>query len=144
MVVEDNSLRSINREFNPDNLRQTMDEFKNKTVGFEAEEWLSDDKNIALTDGKGNYNLLEYDSPGVYYAHTFYKDRGKTAVRLIQEMVRHIFDNYPVEVMKGLAPLTHLGARWITRKAGLKSHGVVHTVIGPCELFILTRKEYQE
>ncbi len=131
---------TISRTMDANELTNTMKELA-PSVAFNAEEWLAEKGNIALTDGEGSFNLLHHDGPGLYWGHTFYRVRGKEAVRLIKEATRHSFDNYPVEVLMGLTPIEKKGARWLSRQAGFKSYGVMDTSTGPCEMFILTRNE---
>jgi hypothetical protein len=60
-------------------------------------------------------------------------------------MLKEIFTGpYDVEVIEGLSPLGKLGARWLNRKLGFKSHGVVDTVSGPCEIVIMTKNEWRQ
>lgn len=113
-------------------------------AGFEPDIWINDDKNIALTDNKGNFSLFEYNLPGVYTGHWFFPyARGRQAINLANEMLDEIFapDKYDVKIIRGLTPLQNLGARWLARQVGFKSHGVTQTEAGPCELFILSRRE---
>jgi len=116
--------------------------YSDEIIGFHPSDWISDNRNIALTDGNGNYNLLEYEVPGVYTGHTFYRDRGKNAIRLLREALKTAFTDYPVEIIRGLTPIKLIGARWMARQGGFKSYGVVQTSTGPCELFILSKHEY--
>lgn len=133
----------ILRSFDLDDLMETMGPYMHELHGFYPEEWLADKENIALTDGAGSFNLFQHDGNGVYYAHTFYKRRGKDARDMARASVKEMFEKYPTQALKGLTPTEKRGACWLTRQAGFKSYGVVNTVAGPCELFILTRSEYE-
>jgi hypothetical protein len=127
------------RETNPERLATAMEPYKGWTEGFEPYSWLADDRNVAVTDGEGSYNLMEYESDGVYWVHTFYTLKGRDAVRFVKAALSYALENTPVRVMKGLTPLEKLGARWLARQAGFVSHGVIKTWNGPMELFILTK-----
>ena len=110
--------------------------------GFDPDTWLEYEKNIALIDENDNLSLFEYNLPGVYTGHWFYKARGKEAIRVANEMLGEIFsDKYDVKIIRGLTPLQNLGARWLAKRVGFKPSGVTHTKAGPCELFILNKNE---
>lgn len=109
-------------------------------LGFEPEEWLSHPLNLALSDGDGNVSLFELGSDGIYTGHYFFIVRGKAAKRVATEMLAFFFDNTDAKAIRGLTPLTNLGARWMSRQIGFKGHGVVQTDNGPCELFIITKE----
>jgi hypothetical protein len=108
--------------------------------GFEPVSWLENHDNVALTDEKGNVSLFEKGSDGVYTGHYFFVVRGKAALVLAREMLDVFFEESGAKAIRGLTPLTNLGARWMSRQLGFKGYGVVHTLTGPCELFILTKE----
>jgi len=111
---------------------------------FSVEDWVNDLNNIALTDGEGNFCLFEYDEEGRYYGHYFYKARGKKARDLIRQTIDHLFENYPAKAIQGLTPEEHVAARWMARQVGMKSFGIISTINGRCELFILTINEWRQ
>lgn len=121
-------------------VRQALELYTGEIVGLDPEAWLLDDRNIALADEDGNVNLLEYVKPGVYAGHVFYQARGKDAVKLMQVALEKTFSEYPVEVIVGLTPIEKVGARWLSRRVGFKGQGIIKTVIGPCEVFIMTKE----
>src|SRR5512139_405336 len=94
--------------FDAEDLSECMEPYANEVVGFHPKLWLKDVRNIALTDGEGNYNLLEFFRPGVYNAHTFYNNaHGKRGIQLGQEALKWIFSEHsPVQVIQGLTPMT--------------------------------------
>lgn len=106
--------------------------------GFDPETWLEFEKNLALIDDKENLVLLEYNLPGVYTGHWFFKSRGKEAVQAAEAFLDKLFsDKYNVKIIRGLTPLQKLGARWLAKRVGFKPSGVTQTKTGPCELFII-------
>lgn len=111
-------------------------------LGFVPEEWCANPSNIPISNGDGNVALFEYERPGVYTGHYFLKARGKEALKVCQDILAEVFSG-DVEVIRGLTPLENLGARWMNKKLGFTSYGVVKTISGPCELVILTKKEYE-
>jgi len=109
---------------------------------FNPVEWLADHKNIALMN-RDDCALFEYEAPGVYTGHYFFVSRGKEAIRVGKEFLREIFQGgHGVQVIRGLTPLTNLGARWMNKRLGFTGYGPIDTPTGVVELVILTKKEY--
>lgn len=111
-------------------------------INFNAEEWCSNTDNIALTNDKDDFALFENEYPGAYTGHYFFNSRGKEAVKAAEEFLLEAFTNYPIEVIRGLTPADKLGAKWLSRRLGFTSYGTVETIVGDCELFILTKDEF--
>lgn len=112
--------------------------------GLSPDEWPLNPSNIVLTDGDDNLGLFEYCYPGVYTGHYFFNNaRGKRAIEVAKKHLTEAFSKCGVYVVIGLTPLEKLGARWLNKKLGFTSHGVVPTEVGPCELVILTKKEWE-
>lgn len=127
-----------------DKINVMMDRHRDIVGNFDLQLWLTNDKNLAFTDDRDNIGLLEYDRPGIYNSHMFFNSRGKETLDRATEMIKYAFDNYPVEVMRGYTPLTNKAARWVDRQLGYTSYGEIDMVGTPrCELFILTRKEFE-
>ena len=105
---------------------------------FDFQEWVSDDLNIALRDGE-NFAIFEHEGNGIYNGHYFFdKARGKTAIDLAEDMLIYLFENYPVEVVKGLVPMQNKAARWLSRQVGFLSLGAIETINGEGELFVIS------
>lgn len=111
--------------------------------GLSLKEWLNDDSNVCLVNDKDDLALFEQESDSLYVGHYFFKSRGKDAVTHAQQFLNFFVETYQPKVIKGLTPLENLGARWLSRKLGFKGYGVVQTPVGPCELFILTKKDWE-
>jgi hypothetical protein len=122
---------------------KAVSQYRERILGFYPKEWLEDTANIALVDEKGNVALFEHNYPGVYTGHYFFSVRGKEALSLSKEILRIVFTDYNVKAIRGITPLKHLGARWMTKQLGFKSYGIVHTPNGPEELFVLTKEEWE-
>lgn len=134
----------IERTKNAKDLADVTEPYRNELLGFEPENWLANSNNIALTDGLKNFSLFEFELDGIYTGHYFFGNaRGREALAIAKEMVREAFSNHPIKVIRGLTPLEKLGARWLSRQTGFTSHGVVQTTTGPCELFILSKDEWE-
>lgn len=110
--------------------------------GFDAKEFVENRDNVCLLKG-GDLSLFEKVSESLYEGHYFFESRGKEALRVAQEMLAYFIQKFEPQAIKGLTPLEHLGARWLSRKLGFKGYGVVQTPVGPCELFILTKKDWE-
>lgn len=125
-------------------VKDATDPYRDGMHGFYPEEWLSNDENVALTNSRGDISLFERELPGVVTGHYFFHSRGHHAVRAAKEMLEEIFTgDYDVKLIRGLTPLEKLGARWMNKQLGFTSYGVVQTKVGPCELVILTKQEWE-
>lgn len=111
--------------------------------GLNLEEWLENKTNVCLINEDEDLALFEFDSNGIYSGHYFFKSRGKKAVASAQKFLQAFIAQHNPQVIKGLTPLENLGARWLSRHIGFKGFGVVQTPVGPCELFILTKKDWE-
>jgi hypothetical protein len=125
----------LTRTHDPAGLHQFK---KDDWVRFDPDELLSDEDNVCLTDGN-NYGLAELVSPGVYRGHFLFTDRGNKALQIAQDMIQYMYREYDAKIFVGLTPKAYLGAIWLNKRLGFKSHGDVETLAGPCELFILER-----
>lgn len=112
-----------------------------KLQGMYPEEWIGQDRNIALLDD-GDLALFEEESPGIYYGHYFFVSRGRAARVKGNRFLDELFTNHGAEIVKGLTPVENLGAKWMSRQLGFKSFGVVTPENIPCELFILSKRDH--
>lgn len=123
--------------------RSTNVEEVSQAVRFDASAWLSNDKNIAISDNKGNVVLFEDELPGVVQGHYFFGSaRGKEAVKLSHDVLELVFDKYDIHTVFALPLDDNKPAKWMCRRVGFKSYGTVKTPVGLCEKFILTKEEY--
>jgi hypothetical protein len=111
-------------------------------INIDAESWLGNTRNIALTDERGNVGMFDEAAPGVYTGHYFFKDRGKAAKALAVRMLLEMFDDRDAKVIRGLTPVDNRPAVWMTRHLGFKDYGTVETWIGDCIIFIMTKEEF--
>lgn len=133
----------IYRSFNAPDLEKTMEPFL-PLEGFYPMEWIQDERNIALTDGLGSFALFEYSSPSTYYGHYFFNVHGREACHLAKECLREAFERQGVEVIIGLTPVDNKKALWMNRYLGFKYRDTVDTKEGPTQMFILTKKEWEQ
>lgn len=108
-----------------------------------AAEWLETPTNIALTNDQGDVALFEIGLRNIYSGHYAFKSRGKQAIEAAREFLDEIFNTcYNIDVIMGLTPITNLPARWLTRRVGFKSYGVVEGPKRHYEMFIMTKREF--
>lgn len=136
---------SVNRVFDAQLIAPAIKEFLKSEDQVDPIEWLSNPDNIVLQNDRGDLALFEKGVKDIYSGHYYFKSRGRAAITAGLEFLDNLFNScYNIEVLTGLVPLTHLGARWLSRQIGLKSYGVVHSSIRPYEMFIITKKEFNE
>lgn len=105
-------------------------------------EWISNKANVLLINNKGDVAIFEHETPGVVTGHYYFTSRGRAAINVGKQFIQEVFDE-GVQLIRGLTPLTNLGARWMSRRLGFTSHGVVQTLSGPHELFIMHKSDYK-
>lgn len=110
-----------------------------------AAKWLEDPTNIALVNDEGDMALFEYGLKDYYSGHYAFKSRGRKAIDAAREFLDELFNTcYNISILIGLVPLTNLPARWLTRQVGFKSTGVVEGPKRHYEMFIITKREFNE
>lgn len=106
-------------------------------------EWISDPKHIVLVNDQGDMALFEPGIKHIYSGHYYFKSRGRKAITSGLEFLDQFFNTcYNIDILTGLVPLEHLGARWLTRRLGFTANGVVSYGDKHYELFILTKKDF--
>lgn len=121
----------------------TMSPYENELVGFDPVEWLANGDNVCLTDGHGNFTLFERSVPKTVIGHYFLVARGKEAFAICKEFLDEIFSGpYDVKIIYGLTPVEKKGALWMNKRLGFKSHGLIDTVAGPCEMVSMTKEDW--
>lgn len=108
-------------------------------------EWLSNPVNIALENEHGDLAVFEYGFPTkrIYSGHYFFRSRGKQAIKSGIDFLDELFNScYNINILMGLVPIEHLAAKWMTRRLGFTSHGLEEIGGKEFELFILTKKEF--
>lgn len=110
--------------------------------GFDARGWISNQSNIALTDGS-SVGLFGATGGQVFDTHWLFVARGREALDLGADMIAAMFDLYGAVALKGMIPTERRASRWFTRKLGCRSLGMVDTVRGPHELFTLARTDFE-
>lgn len=107
--------------------------------------WVSNPFNIALEDDR-SFGVFEYERPGVYTGHYFFDKnrRGRKAIDLSKKMLSEMFSDYGAMIIRGLTPVDHKAAVWLTLRLGFINQGIVNTIAGPCYIFTLSRDDFQK
>lgn len=130
------------RTYNKAKIAEAINEFLEDTP-VTAEEWLSDPTNIALENEAGDLALFEIGHHNIYSGHYYFKSRGREAIKAAHGFLDEIFNScYNIDVILGLTPITNRPARWLSRQVGFKSYGVVEGPKRHYEMFIITKKEF--
>lgn len=109
-------------------------------------EWVSNPVNLVL-EIDDDLALFEYGLPDkrIYSAHYFFKSRGKQAMQAAKAFLDEVFNScYNIDVIMGLTPVEHRAARWMNRRMGATSYGIEEVHGKEFELFILTKKEFND
>lgn len=106
----------------------------------DVQEWINKQDTIVLVNDDGDLALFE--KHGTWQGHYYFQSRGKKAVVAAKNFLDEVFNPcYNISVLTGLTPLTNLGARWLSRKIGFTSQGVITIDNQPFEFFILINKD---
>lgn len=111
------------------------------TIGGEGEldptDIISDRRNICFFDQRGGA-VFAWRGPGIYEGHSFFRVRGREAIRLGSSLIHMMADGYQARMIWGATPLDNRAARWFNRQLGFQSLGEIDMPeSGLCELFIL-------
>lgn len=121
-------------------LKKYLDRLPEGYVQATEEELLSENPEIILSP-EDDCGLFFEVRPKVYEGHYLFASKGKAAVSSAKYILNEMFKK--AEVIIGETPISNLAARKLSLSLGFKSYGRVWTPIEDCELFILTRKEYE-
>lgn len=105
--------------------------------GFTPKTWLSDPNHIALTDGR-NIGMFEaQEEAGVFFGHTIFQDRGRTAIEAAKSIIKFLVDFFGARIIRGETPIGKRNARWFSRQVGFHSLGIKATPHGDVEQFVM-------
>lgn len=79
--------------------------------------------------------------PKVFSGHYLFHSKGRKAVESARYILDEIFKE--AEVVIGETPISNTAAKKLSLALGFKQYGEIWTPIENCELFILTRKDYE-
>lgn len=132
----------IKRSFDLDLLLRATDlpEIHSSREDFKT--WFYMPKNLMFAEGE-NVGLATYELPGMYNIHWYFKVRGREALNLARDMLENLFENYGVDVVRGIVRVDLKPSRWGARQVGMKSLGIFRFPSGQDnEVFYLTKTEF--
>lgn len=127
-------------------IRNAVTQYAENIEGFHPDEWVANERNIALVNSNDDIALFEHQAglKNTVCGHYFFFSRGKEAVKAAQQFLEEVFTTTYVETITGLTPTNHKGALWMNRRLGFKEHGDVSTSVGPCRFVILTKEQWKD
>ena len=109
--------------------------------GMDGREWYYTPGNIAASNGEGDVILFQLSAPGLYEFHWLrMQTKGRKAINETLEAIDRVFRDTDCAIMFGLVPVDRRDSKFMARWIGAKSMGVVPTLDGPAEMFIMTRE----
>lgn len=108
-------------------------------------EWIANPENIALENDLGDIGIFEYAFPNkeIYSCHYYFKSRGRQAINSAKAFLDELFNTcYNIDVLMGLVPIERRDVKLTTRRLGFTSYGLEEIHGKEYELFILTKKEF--
>jgi hypothetical protein len=110
--------------------------------GLNLETWLQNSCNYCLINKYNDLSLFESVGNKAVEGHYFFKSRGNQALKEANRMLEYIFST-EIGTVRGITPVELRGAAWMSRQLGFKSYGFEETIVGLCEIFILTKEDYK-
>lgn len=107
------------------------------TIGGEGHlsvfDLIADERNVFLVEDDNGAAFL-WRGPGVFEGHSFFRARGREAIRIGQRMLGSMEGQ--ACLVWGATPAKLKAARWFNRQIGFRSLGMIETPdLGWCELF---------
>jgi hypothetical protein len=136
---------SITRIYDAHKIAEITSFLLKSTQVIDSVEWVGNQQNIALQNDRGDFAIFECGLNGrrVYSGHYYFKSRGKEAILAGKEFLDFVFNScYNIGILMGLVPVKRKDARWMTRQLGFTSYGFDEAHGTEYELFILTKKEF--
>ena len=131
------------RTYDTQLVQQVIEGLHDDGINISAEDWLKVPTNIALVNDNEDVALFEIGFKDVYTGHYYFKSRGREAIKVARQFLDELFNTcYNIDVILGLTPISNLPARWLSRQVGFKSHGLVQGPKRHYEMFIITKKEF--
>jgi hypothetical protein len=108
---------------------------------FDAAEWC--EKALVLTDGSNIFLATEW-ADKTFEIHWLLRDRGRTALRVGIDFLRHLYEEEGARVVVGHTPAHKRAARWFSRQVGGRSQGIITSPeYGDFEVFSMTRQDFE-
>lgn len=133
---------TVRRTYDWEDIHNQTKKYMQDLPCFWPEDWVSSDKNIALTNDVGDIGMYDYQPTG-YEAHLYYTSRGRQALDVAVEMVQWFFDNTTEDVIFGETPILHKAAWLLARKTGFQRVSIIRQDHGPMYRSIMTRYRWE-
>lgn len=131
----------MDRSFDASKLREAAEEFNGADFNYQG--WVDNHNNIMLVDGD-DVTIATFEYPGVYTLHWFYVSRGRKAFEVARKALDKMFTEYDSKILRGLTPVELKAARWMAKKVGLKSYGMLEFPNGTHEIMCITKNDYEQ
>lgn len=128
-------------------ITKAVSQYADEVVDFDPKVWTEDPDNVALINDNEDIALFQRQSlnPVAVFGHYFFWSRGKDAVKAAKTFLKEIFTNdYNIEVIMGLTPVTHKGALWLNKQLGFKPIEIVPSHVGDLQMVSLTKKDWEQ
>ena len=96
--------------------------------GLRGVDWIANPLNVAVFHNE-DMALFDYEGPGLYQGHFFFRSRGKEAVEAAKIITQDMFD-YGAKMIVGFVPVINRKAGVIARMAGYHFVGTQETEHG--------------
>lgn len=121
-------------------LKKYLDRLPEGYLYATEEEIMEEDPRIIVSPND-DCGLFFEIRPKVYSGHYLFRSKGKKAIESARYILDEIFKE--AEVVIGETPISNTAARKLSLALGFKQYGEIWTPVENCELFILTRKDYE-
>lgn len=126
------------RTYDVELIKPAVKHFLGDDNKIDVKHWISQPNNIALVNELGDLALFE--KRGTWQCHIYFKSRGRQAINAGLKLLDEILNScYNITVLTGLTPINNLGARWLSKKLGFKSQGILRIDNEPFEFFMLIK-----
>lgn len=106
---------------------------------FNVRSWLSDQYNVALTNGT-DFALFEWvPSTRSFIGHYMFASRGKEAFVAARQFLMVMFAVYGADLILGIVPEDRRDVSIFTRKLGFTFEGTSDTLVGKSNIFTMSR-----
>lgn len=127
-------------------ITKAVSQYADEIVDFDPRVWTEDQSNVALTNDNEDIALFQRQelNPIAVFGHYFFWSRGKEAVKAAKDFLREVFtQDYGIEVIMGLTPVTHKGALWLNKQLGFTNLEIVPSHVGDLQMVTLTKKDWE-
>lgn len=112
--------------------------------GLRGVDWVADSRNVPIVHGD-DIALFDYESPGIFQIHVLFESsRGRGAVERVNDALDAMFRDHGAEIIFALVPDFRRDVKMMARWTGFHYAGKRSTDCGICELFTITKAQWQK